>query len=90
MQNLNYHHLRYFHEVAKEGNLTRAANRINLSQSALSIQIRQLEERLGHPLFDRIGRQLVLTEVGRIVLDRAPLLRPCASGRCRPFPGISS
>jgi len=71
MQNLNYHHLRYFHEVAKEGNLTRAANRINLSQSALSIQIRQLEERLGHPLFDRIGRQLVLTEVGRIVLDHA-------------------
>jgi len=71
MDNLNYHHLRYFREVAHEGNLTRTAARVNLSQSALSSQIRTLEERLGHPLFDRVGRQLILTEVGRIVLDHA-------------------
>lgn len=71
MDNLNYHHLRYFREVAHEGNLTRAAARVNLSQSALSMQIRKLEERLGHPLFDRVGRQLSLTEVGRIALDYA-------------------
>ncbi|MEM5473080.1 LysR family transcriptional regulator [Hoeflea sp. AS60] len=71
MDNLNYHHLRYFREVANDGNLTRTAERVNLSQSALSSQIRTLEERLGHPLFDRVGRQLVLTEVGRIVLDHA-------------------
>ncbi len=71
MDNLNYHHLRYFREVAHEGNLTRAAERVNLSQSALSTQIRQLEARLGHDLFERSGRQLVLTEVGRIVLDHA-------------------
>lgn len=71
MDNLNYHHLRYFREVAREGHLTRAAERVNLSQSALSLQIRTLEERLGHALFDRKGRQLVLTEVGRIALDYA-------------------
>lgn len=71
MDTLNYHHLRYFREVAHDGNLTRTAARMNLSQSALSTQIRTLEDRLGHPLFDRVGRQLVLTEVGRIALDHA-------------------
>ncbi|MFK7744515.1 MAG: LysR family transcriptional regulator [Roseobacter sp.] len=71
MDTLNYHHLRYFREVAHEGNLTRTAERVNLSQSALSSQIRTLEDRLGERLFDRVGRQLVLTEVGRIVLDYA-------------------
>ncbi|MGZ2259241.1 LysR family transcriptional regulator [Roseobacter sp. A03A-229] len=71
MDTLNYHHLRYFREVAHDGNLTRTAARVNLSQSALSTQIRTLEDRLGHALFDRVGRQLVLTEVGRIALDHA-------------------
>lgn len=71
MDRLNYHHLRYFREVATVGNLTQAAARLNLSQSALSTQIRQLEERLGHPLFDRVGRRLVLTEAGGIALDHA-------------------
>ncbi len=71
MDQLNYHHLRYFREVAHDGHLTRTAERLNLSQSALSSQIRNLEGRLGHPLFDRVGRQLVLTEVGRIALDHA-------------------
>ena len=68
---LNYHHLRYFWAVAHDGNLTRTADRLNLSQSALSVQIKQLEERLGHPLFERRGRQLHLTEAGRIALDHA-------------------
>lgn len=71
MADLNYHHLRYFREVAHEGNLTRAAERLNLSQSALSTQIKLLEDRLGTLLFDRIGRQMVLTEAGRIALDHA-------------------
>jgi len=71
MAALNYHHLRYFREVAHEGNLSRAAERLAISQSALSIQIKNLEERLGHPLFERIGRKLVLTEVGLIALDHA-------------------
>jgi LysR family transcriptional activator of nhaA len=71
MGELNYHHLRYFHAVAHDGNLTRTAQRLNVSQSALSAQIRQLELRLGHALFERRGRQLHLTEAGRIALDHA-------------------
>lgn len=71
MLDLNYHHLRYFWAVAHDGNLTRTAERLNLSQSALSVQIRKLEERLGHDLFERRGRQLHLTEAGRIALDHA-------------------
>src|SRR6056297_3056737 len=68
---LNYHHLRYFWAVAHDGNLTRTAQRLNLSQSALSVQIKQLEDRLGQTLFERRGRQLHLTEAGRIALDHA-------------------
>lgn len=68
---LNYHHLLYFWAVAREGHLTRAAQRLHVSQSALSTQIRQLEERVGQPLFTRQGRQLVLTEAGRIALTYA-------------------
>lgn len=71
MSELNYHHLRYFQAVAVEGNLTRAAASLNVSQSAVSTQIRLLEERLGQQLFERRGRALVLTEAGRIALDYA-------------------
>jgi len=71
MADLNYNHLRYFWAVAQDGNLTRTAQRLNVSQSALSVQIRKLEDRLGHPLFERRGRQLHLTEAGRIALDHA-------------------
>ncbi|MEO1537384.1 MAG: LysR family transcriptional regulator [Pseudomonadota bacterium] len=66
VKDLNYHHLRYFLEVAEEGHLGRAAERLNVSQSALSIQLRALEDRIGHKLFDRVGRRLELTEVGRL------------------------
>ncbi len=68
---LNFNHLRYFWAVAHEGHLTRAAERLNVSQSALSIQIQKLESQLGHELFERRGKQLVLTEAGRIALDHA-------------------
>ncbi|MFX0540590.1 LysR family transcriptional regulator [Roseovarius sp. S4756] len=71
MRDINYNHLRYFWQVAHDGNLTRTAQRLNLSQSAVSVQIRKLEERLGHALFERRGRQLHLTEAGRIALDHA-------------------
>ena len=74
MADLNYHHLRYFWAVARDGNLTRTANSLNMSQSALSVQIRRLEERLGHKLFERRGRQLHLTEAGRIALDHADVV----------------
>jgi LysR family transcriptional activator of nhaA len=71
MMSLNYAHLRYFWAVARDGNLTRAARALNLSQSALSAQIRTLEARLGHDLFERRGRGLALTEAGRIAYDHA-------------------
>lgn len=68
---LNYHYLRYFWIVAHEGNLTRAAEKIAIAQSALSMQIRKLEDELGQPLFERQGRRLILTEAGRITLEFA-------------------
>jgi LysR family transcriptional activator of nhaA len=71
MASLNFHHLRYFWAIAHEGGLTRAARRLNISQSALSTQLRQLEEQLGHPLFVRAGKRLELTEAGRMALDYA-------------------
>jgi LysR family transcriptional activator of nhaA len=68
---LNFHHLHYFWAVAHEGNLTRAAERLHVSQSAVSMQIRRLEDDLGHALFERRGKRLLLTEAGRIALDHA-------------------
>lgn len=71
MNFLNYHHLRYFRAIANEGTLTGAANRLGVSQSSLSVQLRQLEESLGQALFRREKKSLVLTEAGRIALDYA-------------------
>jgi len=68
---LNYHHLRYFWAVARDGKLTRTARALRVSPSALSAQIRQLEDELEVRLFDREGRGLVLTEQGRLVLSFA-------------------
>ncbi|MFN4184852.1 MAG: LysR family transcriptional regulator [Hyphomonas sp.] len=71
MGQLNLHHLRLFRAVASDGTLTGAARGLNLSQSALSTQLRALEASLGQDLFERRGRGLVLTEAGRIALDHA-------------------
>jgi LysR family transcriptional activator of nhaA len=68
---LNYHHLRYFRLIARDLNLTRAAKKLNLSAPALSLQLKQLEESLGHQLFERRRAGLVLTEAGRLTLDYA-------------------
>ena len=68
---LNFRHLFYFWRVAKQGSLTHAAEQIHTSQSALSTQIRQLESRLGKPLFDRRGRHLELTATGQQVFAYA-------------------
>ena len=67
MEWLNYHHLLYFWTVVREGGVSQAAGRLRLSQPTVSAQIRKLEETLGEPLFDRKGRRLVPTEVGRVV-----------------------
>lgn len=71
MPHLNYHHLRYFWVVATEGSMSRAAERLNVSPSSLSVQIKSLEEQLGQQLFERRGKSLILTEAGRIALDYA-------------------
>ncbi|WP_395748957.1 LysR family transcriptional regulator [Prosthecobacter sp.] len=68
---LNYHHLRYFRAIALEGSLTKAAGHLKISQSALSVQLRSLEESLGQRLFERKNKALVLTEAGRIALEYA-------------------
>jgi len=71
MRQLNLHHLHYFWAVAKQGNLTRAAELLHVSQSALSTQVRQLERQLGQALFVRAARTMQLTEAGRIALAYA-------------------
>lgn len=68
---LNYHHLRYFWTVAKEGGLTRAAAKLHVSQPTISAQIQALEGVLGERLFRRAGRHLVLTDTGQHVLGFA-------------------
>jgi LysR family transcriptional activator of nhaA len=68
---LNYHHLRYFWEVARHGSLRMAADRMHVSQPTISAQIKALEESLGMQLFNRSGRGLKLTDSGRTVMDYA-------------------
>jgi LysR family transcriptional regulator, cyn operon transcriptional activator len=60
-------HLRYFDAVAETLNFTRAAERLHVTQSTLSHQIKQLEDELGTPLFDRGGKQVRLTEAGEVL-----------------------
>ncbi len=67
MEWLNYHHLLYFWLTAREGGVSRAAHELHLAQPTVSAQIRALEASLGEQLFDRTGRRLVLTDVGRVV-----------------------
>ena len=71
METLNYHHLLYFWMVAREGGLLPAGKVLRLSQSSLSGQIKRLEEQLGIPLFERRGRKLELTEMGRVAYKYA-------------------
>ncbi|MGI5368608.1 LysR family transcriptional regulator [Streptomyces iakyrus] len=63
--------LEYFVAVAEERNFTRAAERVHISQSGVSAQIRQLERELGAELFDRTARTVTLTDAGRAALDHA-------------------
>ena len=71
MEWLNYHHLHYFWVVAREGSIAHASARLSLAPPTISGQIHALEEALGEKLFTRVGRHLVLTEVGRVVLRYA-------------------
>ena len=68
---LNYHHLRYFWEVARAGNLRSASEKLHVSQPTLSGQIKVLEDSLQKKLFERSGRGLKLTDAGHLVLNHA-------------------
>ena len=70
--------LRYFTVVARELNITRAAEKLNMSQPPLSNQIKALEEELGVQLFIRGKRHLELTEEGALLLRRAVQMQELA------------
>jgi LysR family transcriptional regulator, transcriptional activator of nhaA len=71
LHDLNYLHLLYFWTVAREGSMTAACKKLDVTQPTISMQIRKLEQSLGHKLFERVGRGIELTETGRTVFDYA-------------------
>lgn len=68
---INYKHLHYFWSVAREGGIARASERLHITPQTISGQLSLLEEYLGVALFNRVGRNLELTETGRIILSYA-------------------
>ncbi|MGD9722904.1 MAG: LysR family transcriptional regulator [Pirellulales bacterium] len=90
LEELNFSHLLYFWSVARDGSIASACERLKLSQPTISMQIRKLEKALGQQLFDRTGRKLVLTPVGRSVYEYADeifLLGHELLGTLRGLPG---
>src|SRR5215469_7251162 len=71
MEWLNYHHLRYLYVVGRTGSISKASQELHVSAPAISTQLRHLEEHLGEKLFTRSGRNLVMTEIGRVVFSYA-------------------
>ena len=68
---LNYNQLYYFFKIAEQGSIALASKTLLISSPALSMQLKELEESLNTPLFDRVGKKLVLTESGAIVFEYA-------------------
>ena len=68
---LESHHLRLIAEVARTESVTRAADRLNVTQSAVSHQLRELENKLGTPIFVRSGRRMLPTLAGRVIVEAA-------------------
>ena len=71
MRHLNYSHLQYFWAVAREGSIARASDSLHLTPQTISGQLKLLDEAVGQPLFNRVGRRLVLSEMGRVVFEYA-------------------
>jgi len=68
---VNFKHLRYFAEIARRGSITAAARALHVAPQTVSSQLLELEESLGQPLFDRVGRGLRMTPAGETALDYA-------------------
>jgi len=68
---MNYHHLYYFWTIAKEGGVTKACHTLRLSQPTLSSQLKQFEQFMGKPLFERKSRKLILNDSGKVVFEAA-------------------
>jgi LysR family transcriptional activator of nhaA len=71
MYKVNFNHLYYFITIANLGSIVKASEVLNVTQPALSHQLRQLEEDLGQKLFDRKGRGLIVNEFGKKVYNHA-------------------
>jgi len=71
MSHLNLKHLRYFWVVASEGSITRASEILHLTPQTISGQLRMLEESIGNKLFEKSGRNLVLSDTGQTVFSYA-------------------
>jgi LysR family transcriptional regulator for metE and metH len=73
--NLEIRHFRLVQAIAEEGTVTAASRRLHLTQSALSHQLKDIEDRLGVPLFLRLGKKMILTPAGGKLLGSArPIL----------------
>lgn len=68
---INFKHLHYFWVVAKQGGIMRASENLHITPQTISGQIRLLEEQLGKPLFEKVGRNLEITDAGRMALSYA-------------------
>ena len=71
MRHLNYNHLQYFWTVAREGSIAKASESLHLTPQTISGQLKLLDEAVGQPLFNRVGRRLVLSDMGRVVYEYA-------------------
>ena len=71
MRHLNYSHLQYFWAVAREGSIAKAAQSLHLTPQTISGQLKLLDEAVGKPLFNRVGRRLVLSDIGQVVFEYA-------------------
>jgi len=71
MRHLNYNHLQYFWAVAREGSIASASRSLHLTPQTISGQLKLLDDAIGQPLFNRVGRRLVLSDMGRIVFEYA-------------------
>lgn len=90
MEWLNYHHLLYFWTVAREGTISQACKKLHLTQPTISSQLRLLERSLDAKLFDRVGRNLVLTAVGRSVYRYADEIFSLGRDLCSSLKGRPS